>query len=285
MKHAGLDIIGLVALISTASAVAVFAQSGLSIVVDGNPGDWRPPGWVCPVGTGCPDPPTDFTAWLCCNQTSGPRECMSVWRNQPGALTGQAYPYITRIYMNNTGIYLLVNATGTAKNWYTVNLWLNETGYSHLISLTIDPSPRSYSLLSVYYTVYADSTSYQNTSINGVAFAAAVTSNYQLLEFAIPLNSLVISSVNYGLANRGLSNKQFNYTIIVNGITTQVDLNGDGARATYLTIYTNGESHIYDAKSPEQGDIPVPIPEPWITAALVAVALLAIVYAASKILE
>lgn len=276
---------GLVYLLAMVSAVSVLAQSGLLIVIDGNGSDWRPSNWVCPGGSGCPDPQADYTAWMCCNQTSQPRECMVVWRNQPGSRTGQAYPYIMRIYMNDTGIYVLINATGTAKNWYPVNIWLNETGYSHLISLNVDPAPSSLRLTSVSYTVYTGSASYQNTSINGVMFAGVVVSNYQLLEFAIPLSSLVINGFNNGLANRGLANKQFNYTIVLNYVRPQVDLNGDGVRVNYLTIYTDSKGHIYDVVSPENGGMPNPIPEPWVTTSMVAVAALVIIYAASKILD
>lgn len=108
------------------------SSSKLIINLDGSDAEWVDlVGWVCPAnypqGGGCPTPSTDYTAWLCCNTTTAPKECQLIWRDKVRDAESAADIRWIRLYVNTTGVYVYVNALYEENRYIWLTLQLANT--------------------------------------------------------------------------------------------------------------------------------------------------------------
>ncbi|MEM1921001.1 MAG: hypothetical protein QW135_07450 [Ignisphaera sp.] len=113
--------LSLIVVLISLLATSVYSQS-VSLEIDGNDNDWinwvNNSGelWVSPAGRGCYAPSVSRTVWLCCNQTSYPRICQIIWRDD---INGSSDDIDTiRLYIDQTNIYIYTNITNPTTYTY-----------------------------------------------------------------------------------------------------------------------------------------------------------------------
>lgn len=239
------------------------SASSPNIIIDGNFDDWFPSDWVCPGGSGCPNPSSDYTVWLCCNQTDPPRKCMLIWRDKKGDSTDQSDLIAFRLYLENDNIYLLLNVSGTIdSNRPYFGIWLNNT----------DTNENMYIRFMLYYdsleekvlTSDLDVYFYHGNQLSGETDMDALNDSltyivngetYHIIETQISF-TFDLANVNV-LSSAHLIKIDYDQVDILDD--AQADTNGDNlADKTIVELQTNSQEQI---GSGYIDNTPLPIPE------------------------